>query len=126
MKQILLTIGKVMAILGFAALIWRSARSFEKLDSKVTALDGKVEVVIAGNNEIMNEQVGQSIRMDALISNQGILEFNQEALKTSYTQHLAKDRRYEELISYLKLFDFNIKEAVSDTLQFNILIRKKQ
>ena len=126
MKEILITVGKIMAILGFAALIWRSARSFEKLDSKVTTLDGKVEVVIAGNNEIMNEQVGQSIRMDALISNQGILEFNQEVLKTSYTKHLAKDRRYEELIDYLKLFDFNIKEAVSDTLQFNILIRKKQ
>jgi len=125
MKQILQYIGYVMAILGFAYFIWRSARSFEKLDNKVTELDGKIEVVIAGNNEIMNEQVDQSIRLDALISNQGILEFNQEAIKTSYTKHLAKDRRYEELIDYLKLFDFNIKEAVSDTLQFNILIRKK-
>ena len=126
MKEILKYIGYIMAIAGFAVLIWRSGRSFEKLDNKIDEVNVKVEAVIAGNNEIMEKQIRQSIRMDALISNQGILEFNQEALKTSYTQHLSKDRRYEELINYLKLFDFNIKEAVSDTLQFNILIRKKQ
>ena len=114
-----------MAIAGFAVLIWRSGRSFEKLDNKIDEVNVKVEAVIAGNNEIMEKQIRQSIRMDALISNQGILEMNQETLKTSYMSHLSKDKRYEELVQYLKLFSFDVKRAMSDTIQFNMIIRKK-
>lgn len=126
MKEILKYIGYVMAIGGFAYFIWRSGRTYEKLDSKVSDIDGKIEVVMAGNAEIMTEQQRQAIRLDAVISNQGILEHNQEALKTSYSNHLAKDKRYEELIQYLKLFEFKVENAVKDTVQFNMLIRKKQ
>jgi len=125
MKEILKYIGYIMAIAGFAVLIWRSGRSFEKLDNKIDEVNVKVEAVIAGNNEIMEKQIRQSIRMDALISNQGILEMNQETLKTSYMSHLSKDKRYEELVQYLKLFSFDVKRAMSDTIQFNMIIRKK-
>ena len=125
MKEVLKYIGYIMAIAGFAVLIWRSGRSFEKLDNKVDRLDIKIEQVIQASKEIKDEQVAQEIQLSAVISNQGILEMNQEALKKSYTQHLAKDQRYEELIEYLKLFDFNIVKAVKDTIQFKILIKKK-
>jgi hypothetical protein len=126
MKEILKYIGYVMSIAGFAVLIWRSSASFEKLNNKVNDVDAKMEVVLNSNKEIRKEQALQSIRIDAVISNQGMLEHNQEILKTSYSNHLAKDKRYEELIQYLKLFEFKVEKAVKDTLQFNMLIRKKQ
>ena len=125
MKEILKYIGFVMSIAGFAILIWRSSASFEKLNNKVSDVDSKMEIVIDNNKEIKKEQTVQAIRISAIISNQGILEHNQEALKASYSNHLAKDRRYEELIQYLKMFEFKVENAVKDTIQFNMLIRKK-
>lgn len=126
MKEILKYVGYIMTVAGFAVLVWRSSASFEKLNNKVSAVDAKVELVLDNNKEIKREQAIQAIRISAVISNQAVLENNQEALKASYSNHLTKDKRYEELIQYLKMFEFKVENAVRDTIQLNMIIRKKQ
>ena len=113
-----------MSIAGFVVLIWRSSASFEKFNNKFDKIDTQIEILIRDIEKTKAHQSVLNDNMMLILIKQDELNHNQRVLSKSYTDHLAKDKRFEELIAYLKSFKFEVKKAMSDSIQFNILIRK--
>ncbi len=131
MKQIATYIGYVMAVWGVVVTIWALAtkyadRQYDVLSVKESVIELKEEVQISTEKidtlmhqysrikEIQNSQVSV---MQEIVRNQNIL-------KSSFVRHLEMDDRYEELVKFLQGYQFDLQKAMSDSVQFNILINR--
>ena len=92
MKQLSTYIGYIMAIVGFATIIWRVAVSFQKTEDRTGIIEKKIDRIERG--QITKSQIVYIV--DSLL--QPVVE-NQNAWGKSYVYHLRRD-------STLKLDDF--------------------
>lgn len=131
MKTIITYIGYIMGILGFAGVVYTYAhnqveKEYSVKDIKKDVLELKGDVASLGRKsdtaviyytKIQEAQTAQNSLIEGVILNQNIL-------KASYVKHLEMDNRYVELVTFLKSYQFDLQKAMSDSVQFKILINK--
>jgi hypothetical protein len=131
MKTIASYIGYVMAVWGVVMTIWTLAtkntdkkynvidiqKDVLELKADVASLNEKADTAVIYYTKIQRAQNAQEYLIEGVVVNQNIL-------KSSFVKHLEMDKRYTELVTFLQGYQFDLQKAVSDSVQFKILINK--
>jgi len=106
MKEILAIVGKVMAIFGFAAVVWKMSAYFEKKNAKAVSVEEVVNVI---QKEFKTYKESTSIQYNLLKKGQDSIKdeikavvSNQKYFNDKYIVHLQKDQKWEEAIEFLR------------------------
>jgi hypothetical protein len=132
-KTLITYIGYVMAIIGFATVVWRVAVSFQKGTEHDTRVDEKLVQVVEFQKDqkqcmdsltLRYEEIRQSVR-DLNVLTYEILQ-KQNALRNSYVRYIQADERLtkEEFINYMEGVQWTIMPIKQDTMQYRISVKK--
>jgi len=106
MKEILAIVGKVMAIFGFAAVVWKMGAYFEKKNAKALSVEQVVSVIQDEFKDYKEETTVQYASLkrgqDSIKNDIKSVVSNQKYFNDKYIIHLQKDQKWEEAIEFLR------------------------
>jgi hypothetical protein len=107
MKVMLQYIGYIMAICGFAAVIWKAALFFDKKDDKTNVLETKMQTVIDKQDIQTNQNVAIFNQLDILTIKVDKVITSQQGLKNSYSLYLKNDSSLtkKDFVIYMETMD---------------------
>lgn len=106
MKEILAIVGKIMAIFGFAAVVWKMGAYFEKKNAKALSVEQVVNVIQQEFKDYKETSMAQYTtlkeKQDSLRDEFRIVVSNQSYFNNRYVIHLQNDAKWEEAIEFLR------------------------